>query len=140
MNRRNGFTFVEMAIIIVVLGILALIVIPRIIHLGRKAKEAALRAELHQLRSAIQQFEADCGDYPARLEDIQVRPKDDKGGAGLTLDLKAWRGPYYAVVPHGMLPMDPMTDEPNWKYNPPDGDVGSAATSTALNGTKYSEW
>ncbi len=139
MNRK-GWTLPETIITIIVIAILALVVFPRILALGCKTKEATLRGELAQLRGAIALFEADCGDYPLRLEDVQQRPENDKGGTGLTIDLKAWKGPYYNVTPHGMLPPDPVTGEPDWKYTPSKGDIRSASTKTALNGTKYNEW
>src|SRR4030066_253645 len=87
----KGFTLIEMLIVIVVIAILALIVIPRLLGAGRKAKEAALRGDLHQLRNAIQQFEADCGDYPAASADLQTAPAaGSNGGSGISLDISGW--------------------------------------------------
>jgi len=45
-----------------------LIVVPRLSGVGRRANEGARKGDLHQRRNAIQQFEADCGDYPAALD------------------------------------------------------------------------
>ena len=69
-RTRKGFTLIEMLIVIVVIAILALIVIPRLLGAGRRAKESALRGDLQQLRNAIQQFEADCGDFPLTLDQL----------------------------------------------------------------------
>src|SRR3989337_1159897 len=84
----RGFTLIEMLIVIVVIAILALIVIPRLLGAGRKAKESALRGDLHQLRNAIQQFEADLGDYPLTLDQLVAdagSPPSGVGGGGLDL-------------------------------------------------------
>jgi len=61
-RSADAFTLIEMLIVITIIGVLAVIVIPRLLGTGRKANEAALRGTLHQLRNAIQQFQADCGD------------------------------------------------------------------------------
>ena len=140
--KRTGFTLIEMLIVIVVIAILALIVIPRLLGAGRKAKEAALRGDLHQLRNAIEQFEADMGDHPVALDQL-VAAKDNapsgSGGGGLPLDGSAYRGPYLRN-PDGDLPKDPFTNAANWDYTPATGEVHSSSALIALDGTAYSSW
>jgi general secretion pathway protein G len=141
-NRRSkGFTLIEMLIVIVVIAILALIVIPRLLGAGRKAKEATLRGDLHQIRNSIQQFEADCGDYPAGLVDLMTKPAEGTGGSGtIALDVNGWQGPYLRT-PDSNLPKDPFTDSSTtWTYDGPTGDVTSGSTLTAINGDTYSSW
>jgi general secretion pathway protein G len=143
-RRHKGFTLIEMLIVIVVIAILALIVIPRLLGAGRKAKEATLKGDLHQLRNAIQQFEADCGDYPAALADLQARPAAGSAGANaIVLDVNGWQGPYLRT-PDGNLPKDPFTSAADWVYDASPGatagDVHSASTLTAINGENYSDW
>ncbi len=77
--RRRGFTLIELLIVIVVIAILALIVIPRVMGASRKAKEATLKGNLHEIRNALEQFQADTGGYPttANLIDI-VAPSEAK--------------------------------------------------------------
>ncbi len=145
LTRRGskGFTLIEMLIVIVVIAILALIVIPRLLGAGRKAKEAALKGDLHQLRNSIQQFEADCGDYPALLTDLQAPgpAAGSTGGQGLDLDVTGWQGPYLRT-PDGALPVDPFTQvsPADWAYTASTGEVHSASTLNALDGTAYSAW
>ncbi len=141
-NRRSkGFTLIEMLIVIVVIAILALIVIPRLLGAGRKAKEATLRGDLHQLRNAIQQFEADCGDYPASTDDLMTAPAaGSNGGTGIALDVAGWQGPYLRT-PDGNLPKDPFTDSSTtWAYTASTGAIASGSTLTAINGDAYSSW
>jgi general secretion pathway protein G len=139
-RKHKGFTLIEMLIVIVVIAILALIVIPRLLGAGRKAKEATLKGDLHQLRNAIQQFEADCGDYPAALGDLQTKPADgSNGGGGIALDVLAWQGPYLRT-PDGGLPVDPFTGAADWTYTAATGEVHSSSTLTAINGEAYSTW
>ncbi|MBD3257720.1 prepilin-type N-terminal cleavage/methylation domain-containing protein [candidate division GN15 bacterium] len=57
-NNQKGFTLVEIVIIIVVLGILAAVAIPKYQDITGEAKEASCRAALGSLRSAITIFYA----------------------------------------------------------------------------------
>jgi general secretion pathway protein G len=138
-RSSTGFTLIEMLMVIVVIAILALIVIPRLLGAGRRAKEVSLRGGLHELRNAIQQFEADCGDYPATLADLMARPASQTGGSGLDLDLIAWQGPYLRTA-DGNIPVDPFTQAADWVYVETTGEVHSAAMLTALDGTGYTDW
>jgi len=140
-NRRSkGFTLIEMLIVIVVIAILALIVIPRLLGAGRKAKEATLRGDVHQLRNSIQQFEADCGDYPLTLDQLMTEPTGGNGGGGISLDVAGWQGPYLRT-PDNNLPKDPFTESStSWSYTPATGHVASGSTLTAINGEAYSTW
>jgi len=140
-STHTGFTLIEMLIVIVVIAILALIVIPRLMGAGRKAKEAALRGDLHQLRNAVQQFEADCGDYPAALSQLMTSPTaGSNGGQGIALDVTAWQGPYLRT-PDNNLPKDPFTDSATtWGYTASTGDLVSGSTLTSISGEAYSTW
>ena len=140
-NRRSkGFTLIEMLIVIVVIAILALIVIPRLLGAGRKAKEATLRGDLHQLRNSIQQFEADCGDYPSATDQLMTAPVAGNGGTGIALDVVGWQGPYLRT-PDNLLPKDPFTDSStSWAYTASLGEIHSGSPLTAINGDAYSSW
>ena len=140
-NRKSkGFTLIEMLIVIVVIAILALIVIPRLLGAGRKAKEATLRGDLHQIRNSIQQFEADCGDYPSALAQLMTVPSAGNGGGGIALDVNGWQGPYLRT-PDSNLPKDPFTESSTtWSYTASTGHVASGSTLTAINGDAYSAW
>ena len=57
-NKQGGFTLIELVIIIVVLGILAAVAIPKYQDLTSEAKEASARAALGGIRSGITIFYA----------------------------------------------------------------------------------
>jgi len=142
-RTRKGFTLIEMLIVIVVIAILALIVIPRLLGAGRRAKESALRGDLQQLRNAIQQFEADLGDYPLTVDQLMAdpaSPPSGQGGGGIDLDPEGYKGPYLRT-PDNNLPVDPFTGAADWAYTASTGEVHSASTLTSLDGTTtYDLW
>lgn len=58
LNNQKGFTLIELVMIIVILGILAAVAIPKYQDLSSEAKEAAARNSLGSLRSGITIFYA----------------------------------------------------------------------------------
>ena len=153
--RRRGFTLIEMLIVIVVIAILALIVIPRIMGAARRAKESTLRGNLHQIRTAIGHFEADCGCFPASLDDLLVAAADepatgvDAAGAEVDIPTGSYEGPYLTAaggIGGTGMPINPFMTDPDkrddvdehWTYA--NGIVTAAVPEgTALDGTPYNE-
>lgn len=70
MRDRRGFTFVEMLIVVAIIGILATIALPSFQLAVTKAKEAALKENLFILRDVIDQYYADLERYPPTLEEL----------------------------------------------------------------------
>lgn len=63
-TRKNGFTLVEILIVVVILGILAAIVIPQFSSASQEAKESNLKSNLQAIRSQIQLYNIKEGVYP----------------------------------------------------------------------------
>jgi general secretion pathway protein G len=95
MTRRNprrgqrGFTLIELMVVVTIIGILAGIAIVQVKTAQRKAQEAALRADLYEMRKAIDDYFADKQHYPSDLKEL---------------------------VPHYLrkVPPDPITKKPDW--------------------------
>lgn len=65
-----GFTYVEIMIVVVIIGILAAVVVPEFSHPPlRKWREVALQINLNEFRGAILLYEAQHGHYPAAMGD-----------------------------------------------------------------------
>jgi type IV pilus assembly protein PilA len=56
MNRRDGFTLVEVCIVVVILGVLAAIAIPNFIRMQDRAKEASVKGNAHSLQLVVEDY------------------------------------------------------------------------------------
>jgi len=91
---RRGFTLVEILIVVVILGILAAIVIPKFTNASEDAKRNSLTSSLHSLRSQIELFMLQHGDKPPALDGA-----DWSELTGQTTYSSRPTGPYISVIP-----------------------------------------
>ena len=103
---QSGFTLVELVIIIVVLGILAAVAIPRFAGMAESSKMTATRSEMVAIKKAIvgnadvvaggqltdRGFEGDVGTPPGQLSDLVRKP--DSIPAWDKFMRLGWNGPY----------------------------------------------
>lgn len=100
--RKLGFSLVELVIVIVIIGVIAAIAVPRISRGAAGAGAAALRADLHVLRNALDMYAAEhMGTYPVPLtfEDQLIKYTDDNGNTSDARDTTFKYGPYLVAVP-----------------------------------------
>jgi len=71
--RSNGFTLIEILIVVVILGILAAIVIPQFTDATRDAKDSSVRAQLRIVREQIELYRIKAGEDP----DLEGEQWDD---------------------------------------------------------------
>ena len=95
-NRsRRAFTLVEMLLVVTIIGILAALVIPNLIHRAETARITKTKADINGgIKSTLDRYEIENGFYPKSLQDLLVQPGNAKN----------WRGPYFDPP---KLPMDP---------------------------------
>jgi len=107
---RRGFTLIELVVVIIVLGLLAGLVGPRILGRLSEAKTATARTQIELLGVALDSYRLDNGNYPtteqglAALRERPVRepvPPNWKGPyLRKAVPLDPWARPYlYAVAP-----------------------------------------
>jgi type II secretion system protein G len=62
--RRQGFTLVEVLIVVAIIGVLMGLVLPALMKAGNKAKITETQTIIEQIKAALQEYEHDYGDYP----------------------------------------------------------------------------
>jgi general secretion pathway protein G len=66
-SARRGFTLIEMLVVMVIIGMLLTIAVPRYLRSLERSKEVVLKQELSALRESIDKFYGDTGKFPESL-------------------------------------------------------------------------
>lgn len=147
--KAQGFTLVEILIVVVILGILAAIVVPQFTSASESAQVSSMAATLQTVRSQLELYKVQhSGNYPA-LATLQTGTPD--AWTGLTtqtaIDGSAGTdfGPYLQKAP-----MNPFTNgsdvaadnSADWQYTAATGAIlavvpGDTATALGLSTTDY---
>jgi general secretion pathway protein G len=102
-NSRRGFTLTELMLVVVIIGILAALVIPKIAGNSERARQTAATVDINGgIKSALGQYEIDNGFYPKSLQDLLVQPSNAKNWHGPYLDklpVDPWGNPYIYYFP-----------------------------------------
>jgi len=97
MLNKKGFTLIELMLVVIILGILVAMVVPRLVGRGEQARKKAAEADIRSnIALALDLYELDNGSYPEKLEDLLKDPGESKS--------PNWNGPYLkrkAVDPWG---------------------------------------
>jgi type II secretion system protein G len=97
-SHRRGFTLIELLIVVVIIGVLAAIAVPKFQNTKGKANAASLRADLRNLVTAQEAYFYDNSAYTADLSDLNIRVTN-----GVTVSFgTATAGGWSAKVTHPM--------------------------------------
>ncbi|MCF8030425.1 MAG: type II secretion system major pseudopilin GspG [Desulfohalobiaceae bacterium] len=70
--RAAGFTLIELMVVIVILGILAGLVVPRITEKPEEARRVKAKLQIQEISSALKEFKIDNGFYPSTEQGLQA--------------------------------------------------------------------
>jgi len=128
-NRSRGFTLIELLVVVAIIGLLVTIAVGSYQRSIHKAKEATLKEDLYIMRTAINHYFADKGQWPPDLraleEEKYIRriPSDPLTGSADT----------WITEIADFSDLDISTE-------PGIADVRSGSEGIGMDGTSYSEW
>ena len=73
MNRKRGFTLVELMVVLTVIALLLSVVVPDYVGRMKRAEEAVLQENLAVMRDALDKHYADAGRYPTSLDELVTK-------------------------------------------------------------------
>ncbi len=126
---EQGFTLLELMIVMAIIALLAAIAVPSYTNNVRHAKEAALREDLRTMRSAIDSYTVDKQKAPQALDDL-VQAGYLKS---MPVDPFTQRSDTWVPVQDDILSGIDQTE-------PGISDVHSGAQLNGSDGTNYSTW
>ncbi|MBW2639358.1 MAG: type II secretion system major pseudopilin GspG [Deltaproteobacteria bacterium] len=101
----RGFTLIELMVVIVILGILAGLIVPRIMGRPEEAKQLKAKMQIESLETALKLYKLDNGMYPDTEQSLQALIEEPETG----IVPKNWRKKGY--LEKGRLPKDPWGNE-----------------------------
>ncbi len=117
-SRRQAFTLIELLLVLVILGILAAIVVPKFAGRTEQARITAAQTQIASFSTALDAFEVDNGYYPKGkngLVELVEQPRDTPN----------WHGPYLKDIPKDPWGADYIYECPG-RHNPSSYDLMSA--------------
>ena len=128
-GRAEGFTLVELLVVISLISILASMAMVNYRNGVVRSQESVLKTDLFRMRDAIDQYYADKGKYPSSLDSLvsdgymRAVPEDP-----ITKSKDTWQA----------VPAEPDPNNPS--AEPGIYDVKSGAPGTSLDGSNYADW
>lgn len=80
LTRQSGFTLIEVLIVVVILGILAGLIVPRIMDRPDQARVVAAKNDIQAIISALKLYRLDNGSYPSTQQGLDALVKRPETG------------------------------------------------------------
>ena len=133
--RQRGFTLIELMVVVVILGILAVLVVPKVLDRPDQARVIAARQDIAGVMQALRLYRLDNGRYPTSTQGLRAlieRPAGNPPPANWRQSLERlpndpWGAPYQYLNPgvHGEIDVFSFgaDGQPGGENN--DADIGS---------------
>ncbi|WP_020648735.1 type II secretion system major pseudopilin GspG [Solimonas variicoloris] len=108
-TAQSGFTLIEIMVVVIILGILAAMVVPKIMDKPDQARVVKAKQDIRALESALNLYKLDNFNYPSTQQGLDAlvtkpggdpEPKNYKAGGYIqTLPKDPWGNPYQYLSP-----------------------------------------
>ena len=102
---QRGFSLIELLIVMIILGLLASLVGPRLFRHVDDARVGTARSQIELLSTALDSYRLDVGRYPSTEQGLRVLRVEPSG-------TRNWNGPYLSRN----IPKDPWGNEYRYRY------------------------
>ncbi len=109
LRNSRGFSLIELLVVIIILGLLAGLVGPRLFSRVGQSKQAAARAQIELFSAALDQYRLDVGSYPPAAAGLDALVRNP--------NVSNWNGPY---LKKNTVPADPWGKPYQYKCCPGD--------------------
>jgi len=143
---ESGFTLLELLVVMTIIGILAAIAVPALKSSPQRAREAALKEDLFAMRSVIDQYHGDKGNYPPDLQTLvsdgylRKIPVDPMTKSAETWVIQLEEATEADSSAPPSAPPSSSSADPAAPATPGIIDVHSGSTGKGLDGTLYKDW
>lgn len=100
--KKRGFTLIEIMLVVIILGVLAAMVVPRLAGRSEEARKSIAKTDIESnIPLALDLYEVDTGSFPDSLDALREAPAGEEN----------WKGPYLKKKP-----VDPWGRPYAYKY------------------------
>lgn len=126
-GREDGFSLIEVLVVLVILGLLAGLIGPQVLRYLSGSRQDAARLQIEQLSAALDLYRLDVGRYPTTDQGLRALVEAPAGGG-------RWSGPYLAKAE---VPADPWGN--GYQYRAPGASGGFDLWSFGADGREGGE-
>ncbi|MEE9494023.1 MAG: type II secretion system major pseudopilin GspG [Gammaproteobacteria bacterium] len=132
MKKSGGFTLIEVMVVVVILGILAATLVPKVMSRPEEARKTKARQDIRALESSLNLYKLDNYNYPTTDQGLEALvnkpgspepPNWKEGGYLDRLPKDPWKHPYQFLSPgtHGSVDLYSLGPD----GSPSDDDIGN---------------
>lgn len=110
--KRNGFTLLELLIVMIIIGLLAALIGPKMIGRVGESRQTVAKQQIEGFSSAMEMYKLDTTKYPTQEQGLEALVTEPQGIAN-------WKGPY---LKKKFIPKDPWGNNYVYTYPGEHGD------------------